>query len=54
MFLCPTLKRRRGHGWRGDCPAADMPAVAVASLAWFGEFCFLLFRPRGKKKQEEQ
>jgi len=24
-----TLKRRRGHGWRGGCPAADMPAEAV-------------------------
>ena len=36
--LCPTLKRRRGHGWRGGCPAADMPAVAVASLVWLGKF----------------
>jgi hypothetical protein len=38
-----TLKRRRGHGWHGGCPAGDMPAVAVASLAWFGEFSFRIF-----------
>jgi len=31
-----TLKRRRGHGWRGGCAAADMPAAAAASLAWLG------------------
>jgi hypothetical protein len=29
-----------------------MPAVAVASLAWFGEFCFLLSGLGGKRSKK--
>jgi hypothetical protein len=31
----------RDYGWRGGCPAADVPDAAVGSVEWFGGF-FLL------------
>ena len=27
----------RGYGWRGGCPAADVPDVGVGSVEWFGK-----------------
>jgi len=26
----------RGYGWRGGCPAADVPDVGAGSVEWFG------------------
>jgi hypothetical protein len=39
--LQPNVAMSRGYGWRGGCPAADVPDAAVGSVEWFGGF-FLL------------
>ena len=32
----PNVAMSRGYGWRGGCPAADVPDVGDGSVEWFG------------------
>ena len=32
----PNVAMSRGYGWRGACPAADVPDVGDGSVEWFG------------------
>jgi len=34
--MLPNVAMSRGYGWRGGCPAADVPDVGVGSVEWFG------------------
>ena len=52
----PNVAMSRGYGWRGGCPAADVPDVGAGSVEWFGSlffddkpFCWSLCKIRMKR-----